>query len=551
MGINPRLGSLRRLLLLGAVAASNGFQSIARLHTTSSQAYIDSLAALTPAGGSRLARPLRQLHAGTGSRSTGRLEVGSLPHSLYYEVHGSTDPCAPVALFLHGGPGAGCFSRHACFFAPDMWRVVLVDQRGCGGSVPADKTVESVLRENTLAHLVADCEALRTHLAVDRWALVLGGSWGTTLALGYAQAHPHAVRSMVLRGMCTMRRSEVLWMFGAHGGAAGKLHSAGKAAAAIGLRLRRSRAESFECTAQEKRTEIVTALFAVLRAIYAEQYEHKQLDGTALSVCMEALSSGEEYLAEHPLAVARAAFELELDVLLYELPEPSPWWVKQLLRIPALGRQVWRNQLFRRTYEVTESLAAFVHAHAELEHLCASDERKVAVVREAVLPVVARARARLHEHRLRYWSLTTLQINLLTARAAIDMKRHHVKALASSGDLTSTDVGQLTGALDSALYAVDTMRFSVFAPRRFHRKLRAVLRQLDFGTMQRSAKGNPAAAGADGCVYVWADLPTGTPRHAAALAPPHEAGAATCVAWSAQGSLLASTHADGSVVAWE
>lgn len=218
----PGVHSYRRafLLLAGAALAADGFQSIARLRTSSPQAYIESLAELTPPGGERKSRPLRQLHRGTGARVKGRLPVGTLPHSLYFEVHGSTNPAAPTALFLHGGPGAGCWARHACFFAPDDWRVVLFDQRGCGGSMPVDRTVASALHENTLEHLVSDCEALRAQLGVEQWALVLGGSWGTTLALAYAQAFPAAVRALLLRGMCTMRGSEVLWMFGAHGGAA-------------------------------------------------------------------------------------------------------------------------------------------------------------------------------------------------------------------------------------------------------------------------------------------------------------------------------------------
>jgi len=99
-------------------------------------------------------------------------------------------------------------------------RNVICNQRGCGRSAPADRRVESALSENSLEHLVGDCEALRLHLNIDRWALCHGGSWGTTLALAYAQAHPSAVRALLLRGMCTMRRSEVLWMFGALGGAA-------------------------------------------------------------------------------------------------------------------------------------------------------------------------------------------------------------------------------------------------------------------------------------------------------------------------------------------
>ena len=113
------------------------------------------------------------------------LRSGSLPvsklHSLYFEERGK-DGGAPV-LFLHGGPGAGCFPRHAGFFDPDHYRIVLFDQRGCGRSSP-----KGDVRENDTGELVADVERLRMHLGIARWEVVLGGSWGTCLALAYAAA---------------------------------------------------------------------------------------------------------------------------------------------------------------------------------------------------------------------------------------------------------------------------------------------------------------------------------------------------------------------------
>lgn len=147
-----------------------------------------------------------------GPHASGHLRVGD-EHSIYYEVHG--DPAAPrVALFLHGGPGAGCFPNHARFFDPASYRAVLVDQRGCGRSTPT-----ACLRGNTTAELVGDLEALRRHLGVRRWHVVLGGSWGVALALAYAQAHPSALRALVLRGVCLMRRREIDWMYRGGAGA--------------------------------------------------------------------------------------------------------------------------------------------------------------------------------------------------------------------------------------------------------------------------------------------------------------------------------------------
>ena len=151
----------------------------------------------------------RGLYPVRAALQTGNLAV-STTHTLYYEVHGKKD--GPTALFLHGGPGAGCAQRHAGFFDPDYWRVVLFDQRGCGKSTP-----KGCLVENDTPNLVSDCEALRTHLDVPQWQLVLGGSWGTTLALAYAVAYPQAVASIVLRAVCLMRTKEVLWLFGDRG----------------------------------------------------------------------------------------------------------------------------------------------------------------------------------------------------------------------------------------------------------------------------------------------------------------------------------------------
>ena len=115
------------------------------------------------------------------------------------------NPRGLPALFLHGGPGAGAGSVHRRFFDPRLWRVVLFDQRGAGRSRPL-----GALEDNTTDHLVADIEALRSHLGIERW-LLFGGSWGSTLAISYAQAHPDRVTACVLRGIFLGRDSEVDW----------------------------------------------------------------------------------------------------------------------------------------------------------------------------------------------------------------------------------------------------------------------------------------------------------------------------------------------------
>ena len=134
----------------------------------------------------------------------GYLPVGSL-HTLYYEQCGN--PQGKPVVFLHGGPGGGSTARARCFFDPRAYRIVLFDQRGCGQSTP-----HAELRENTTQHLVDDIEALRIHLSVLRWQ-VFGGSWGSTLALAYAQTYPQRVTELVLRGIFLLRQWELQWFY--------------------------------------------------------------------------------------------------------------------------------------------------------------------------------------------------------------------------------------------------------------------------------------------------------------------------------------------------
>ena len=132
------------------------------------------------------------------------LRVSDL-HELRYEESGNRD--GKPAIFLHGGPGGATDPAMRRFFNPKRYRIVLFDQRGCGASRPHGE-----LRENTTWDLVADIEALREHLNITRW-LVFGGSWGSTLALAYAQRHPERVSELVLRGIFLLRRSELEWFY--------------------------------------------------------------------------------------------------------------------------------------------------------------------------------------------------------------------------------------------------------------------------------------------------------------------------------------------------
>lgn len=145
---------------------------------------------------------------------TGRLPVGD-GQELYWEECGSPDG-KPV-VFVHGGPGGGCSPVHRRFFDPQRYRIVLVDQRGCGRSTPHASGPDVDLSDNTTWHLLADLERLRVERGIDAWQ-VFGGSWGSALALAYAQAHPAVVTELVLRGIFTLRRSELDWYY--NGGAA-------------------------------------------------------------------------------------------------------------------------------------------------------------------------------------------------------------------------------------------------------------------------------------------------------------------------------------------
>jgi proline iminopeptidase len=141
----------------------------------------------------------------------GRLQVSPL-HNLYFEESGN--PRGKPVVFLHGGPGGGTSPAMRRFFNPRRYRIVLFDQRGCGKSRPAASLVA-----NTTWDLVADIERLREHLQIRRWQ-VFGGSWGSTLALAYAQSHPRRVTELVLRGIFLLRRSELDWFYQDERGAA-------------------------------------------------------------------------------------------------------------------------------------------------------------------------------------------------------------------------------------------------------------------------------------------------------------------------------------------
>ena len=153
---------------------------------------------------------MRELYPEIEPFRTRRLAVDAR-HTLHVEECGT--PGALPVVFLHGGPGAGIAPYHRRFFDPARWHVALFDQRGAGQSTPfAD------LADNTTAHLVADIEAVREELGVERW-VVFGGSWGSTLALAYAEAHPERVLGLVLRGIFLARPEELRWFNEADGGA--------------------------------------------------------------------------------------------------------------------------------------------------------------------------------------------------------------------------------------------------------------------------------------------------------------------------------------------
>ncbi len=131
-------------------------------------------------------------------------------HQIYVEECGN--PNGIPIIFLHGGPGSGCRSQHRRYFDPDNYRIILLDQRGCGRSLPHGE-----LEHNSTHYLIADMEAIRQTLTIDRW-LIFGGSWGATLALCYAQQYAENVLAMILRGVFLGRQQDIDWVY-AEGGA--------------------------------------------------------------------------------------------------------------------------------------------------------------------------------------------------------------------------------------------------------------------------------------------------------------------------------------------
>lgn len=147
---------------------------------------------------------MHEMYPETEPYRTHRLAVDAR-HTLYVEECGN--PTGLPVIFLHGGPGAGLATYHRRFFDPARYRIVLFDQRGAGRSTPfADLT------DNTTWHLVADIEAIREQLGIERW-VVFGGSWGSTLGLAYAQTHPERVLGLVLRGIFLCRPAEIRWFY--------------------------------------------------------------------------------------------------------------------------------------------------------------------------------------------------------------------------------------------------------------------------------------------------------------------------------------------------
>jgi proline iminopeptidase len=155
-------------------------------------------------GSSEAVNTARELYPSLEPYVSGRLEVDAV-HSLHWEECGN--PGGLPVLFLHGGPGGGCSPTSRRYFDPARFRIILLDQRGAGRSTPTGE-----LRDNTTGHLIADLEALRVRRGLAAWH-VFGGSWGSTLALAYAQTHPDACLTLTLRGIFLMREWEIRWLF--------------------------------------------------------------------------------------------------------------------------------------------------------------------------------------------------------------------------------------------------------------------------------------------------------------------------------------------------
>jgi proline iminopeptidase len=168
--------------------------------------------ALTPTAGPSDANANR--YPSSACNKSGHLaSYGNSQHCIYWEEYGSVNG-EPV-MFMHGGPGAGCHSSSARFFNPERYRVILFDQRGCGKSTPSasDEDATPALADNTTQHLIQDVLELRRELNIPGRMHVFGGSWGSTLALAYAIAHPETVRTLILRSVFLCRRADVDYFF--------------------------------------------------------------------------------------------------------------------------------------------------------------------------------------------------------------------------------------------------------------------------------------------------------------------------------------------------
>lgn len=152
-------------------------------------------------------KPLRGLYPEIEPYDTGHMSVGR--HRIYFEQSGN--PNGVPVVVLHGGPGGGTSPNLRCYFNPRGYRIIMLDQRGCGKSTP-HASDDPALEDNTTWDLVADIEALRLRLGIESWA-VFGGSWGSTLSLAYALTHPERVRALILRGIFLVRKSELNWFY--------------------------------------------------------------------------------------------------------------------------------------------------------------------------------------------------------------------------------------------------------------------------------------------------------------------------------------------------
>lgn len=147
---------------------------------------------------------MKELYPAIEPYDSGMLPVSNI-HTLYWEQAGN--PKGKPVVFLHGGPGGGLIADYRRYFNPDVYRMILFDQRGAGRSTPHANLVE-----NTTWHLVEDIETIRKHFGIDKW-MVFGGSWGSTLSLSYAETHPDRATELVLRGIFLCRKKEIDWFY--------------------------------------------------------------------------------------------------------------------------------------------------------------------------------------------------------------------------------------------------------------------------------------------------------------------------------------------------